>query len=256
MSHPEFRTKVMGGAVLSGTFVKTPAHDIIEVLAQSGLDFLCLDGEHAPFDRARMDICLAVGKALGVPMLVRVASADPTEILQALDCGADGVVIPHVDTVEIAERMAKAARYGHGGRGYAGSARSGRFATRTIAQNIADANDVLVFAQIEDPSAVEAADAIAAVDGIDGLFLGPTDLSVAYGEIDGPSASLKRAQKSVGAAAARHNKAYMTFIAAPDQAADLLDLGVTMFFVASEHAWIRAGANQVAAGIKAQTAGS
>lgn len=251
MSNPVFRDKVMGGTVMTGTFVKTPAHDVIEVLAQSDLDFLCLDAEHSPFDRARMDICLAVGKALGVPMLVRVACADATEILQALDSGADGVVVPHVDSVEIAEMVAKASRYGQGGRGYAGSTRSGAFATRSMPQNIDSAANVLVFAQIEDPASVAAADQIAAVDGIDGVFLGPTDLSVAYGETDASSPSLKVAQKTVGKAAARHDKAYMTFISGPEHAADLLPLGVTMFFVASEHTWMRAGANQVAQHIAA-----
>lgn len=246
MSNPIFRDKVTAGTVMCGTFVKTPAHDVIEVLAQSDLDFLCLDGEHSPFDRARMDLCLAVGKALGVPMLVRVACADATEILQALDSGADGIVVPHVDSVEIAQMVAKASRYGRGGRGYAGSTRSGAFATRSISENIEAGNGILVFAQIEDPASVDAADEIAAVDGIDGVFLGPTDLSVAYGETEGPSPSLKAAQKTVGEAAARHNKAYVTFITAPEHAADLLPLGVTMFFVASEHTWMRAGANQVA----------
>jgi 2-keto-3-deoxy-L-rhamnonate aldolase RhmA len=61
---------------------------MVEVLARSGLDFLCLDAEHAPFDRARLDSCLAVARALDFPILVRVPSSLPQDILQALDAGA------------------------------------------------------------------------------------------------------------------------------------------------------------------------
>jgi len=65
----------MTGEPLAGTFVKTPEVTVIEVLARSGLDFVCLDGEHAAFDRGRLDACLAVCRALDFPALVRISSA-------------------------------------------------------------------------------------------------------------------------------------------------------------------------------------
>ena len=67
-----FREKVRSGARLAGTFVKTPNLAVVEVLAQSELDFICLDGEHAPFDRTALEGCLAVARALDFPVLIRV----------------------------------------------------------------------------------------------------------------------------------------------------------------------------------------
>ena len=60
MRFEEFRGRMLAGERLVGTFIKTPAYELIEVLAETGLDFVCLDGEHSPFDRARMDACLAM----------------------------------------------------------------------------------------------------------------------------------------------------------------------------------------------------
>jgi len=124
------KQRMAAGERLVGTFIKTPAYEIIEVLAKSGLDYLILDAEHAPFDRARLDQCLAISRALQFPTLVRVPDAQPSSILQALDSGAVGVVVPHIDSVEKAARVARSARFGHGGRGYAGSTRWAGFATR------------------------------------------------------------------------------------------------------------------------------
>ena len=85
---------MLSGDLLAGTFVKTPHHVLIEVLAQSELDFLCLDAEHAPFDRSSLDACLAVAVALDFPILIRVGDNSPREILQALDYGTVGIVVP------------------------------------------------------------------------------------------------------------------------------------------------------------------
>ncbi len=71
------RSRMAAGDMLAGTFLKTPSVEMIEILSQTGLDFLCIDAEHAPFDRARMDACLAVARALDFPILVRVPSAQP-----------------------------------------------------------------------------------------------------------------------------------------------------------------------------------
>jgi len=103
MSQSTFRSRMLSGEILAGTFIKTPAHDIVEVLSRSGMDFLALDAEHAAFDRARMDACLAVAMALDFPVLVRVPAATPQEILMALDAGATGIIVPHVDSVAKAQ---------------------------------------------------------------------------------------------------------------------------------------------------------
>jgi 2-keto-3-deoxy-L-rhamnonate aldolase RhmA len=246
MGYHSFRQEALAGRILVGTFVKTPAYEVIEVLARSSLDFVCLDAEHAPFDRARMDACLAVARAHDFPALVRVSAAEPHLILQALDAGAAGIVCPHVLSADKAREIARVARYGHHGRGFAGSTRSAGFATRAMADVLTDSDHTLVIAQIEEPEGVKAAADIAAVEGIDGLFIGPADLSVGMGKTDQSSPELMAALTSVGAAARAQGKCYMSFVANAAKAAEWRSLGMTMFFAASEHAWMLAGANAVA----------
>ena len=246
-----FRDRMLSGEILAGTFLKTPAYEVIEVLAHSGLDFVALDAEHAPFDRARMDACLAMGKALGFPVLVRVVEGSAPEILKALDSGAVGIICPHVTSVAKAEALARACRYGHGGRGYAGSTRSAGFATRPMGDVLASDVETIVIAQIEEPEAVEVCEAIAAVKGLDGLFLGPSDLSISMGLNDMNAPAVRDAMARVAKAAAAEKKAFMTFAAAAEQTAELNALGATMFFVASEHAMMLSAARQVASTIHA-----
>ncbi|MEM6478292.1 MAG: aldolase/citrate lyase family protein [Pseudomonadota bacterium] len=249
MTIADFKNRMLSGEMLAGTFLKTPAYELIEVLAKSGLDFLCLDAEHAPFDRARLDMCLAMGRALDFPLLVRPAAATPADVLQALDAGAVGIVAPHIDSAAKAAGLAKMCHFGEGGRGYAGSTRWAGFATRKMSYVLDQSAETIVIAQIEEPAGLEAVEDIAATEGIDGLFLGPADLSVGYGKTDQASAELQAAFARCGAAAQAAGKAYMTFVGNATQADGLRHHGLTMFFVASEHSWMRAGAAAEAMGI-------
>lgn len=249
----DLRSRMAAGDMLAGTFLKTASIDIIEVIARSGLDFVCLDAEHAPFDRARLDACLAVARALDFPVLVRVPSALPQDILQVLDAGAVGVVVPHVTDGQTAAAIAKASRFGPGGRGYAGSTRWAGYTMRGMPELLEQSQtETIVIAQVEDIEGVENADAIAATEGIDGIFLGPADLSVAYGHDHQTSDDLMQAIEKVGTAAKAHGKTYMTFTPNVAKSAEWHErFGFTMFFVASEHSWMLQGAKSVAEGVHA-----
>jgi 2-keto-3-deoxy-L-rhamnonate aldolase RhmA len=251
MTAAAFLDRVQSGAVLAGTFMKTPSVDILEVLILSGLDFVCFDAEHAPFDRGALNACAAVARAADFPFVVRVPSAAAPEIGMALDVGATGIVVPHVTDGQVAAKIAKAARFGHGGRGYAGSTRWAGFGTSDMASLLARSrSETLVIAQIEDPEGVEACEDIAATDGIDAVFLGPADLSVAYGKTDQNSPELHAAMARVGAAAKANGKAYMTFSANAAASKQLMQYGFTVFFVASEHAWMLQGARALMTDLK------
>lgn len=241
---------MLAGDMLAGTFIKSPSHELIELLAMSGLDFVCLDTEHSPFDRMAMDACLAIARALDFPVLVRVASGSNENILQALDSGAVGVVVPHVIDAARAAEVARAARFGLHGRGYAGFTRWAGFATRPMADVLEQSkNETLVLAQIEEPEGVDAACEIAATPGIDGLFIGPSDLSVGYGKSDTNSPELKVAFETVGAATRANGKALVTFVPDVEKAAEWSKYGITVFFVGSEQSWVLHGAKSVAGGI-------
>ena len=224
---------------LLGTFVKTPHPHIIEVLALSELSFIILDSEHAPFDRQSLDLCILSARAHQLPCLVRVQDNQPATILNALDCGATGVQIPHVCNEKQAEEIVKTCHYGEGGRGYAGSSRAAHYATKPMAQHLADSrNNTVVVAQIEDPEGIENVEAIAAVDGIDALFIGQIDLTVAYGAASVNDSQVRQASIKVIEAAKANNKPVGMFVASAQQAKEWSELGVNFFGVGSEHKMI------------------
>lgn len=247
-----FKKRLLSRDPLCGTFLKTPHYVMIEIFAQSNFDFICLDGEHAPFDRAAMDQCLAVARALDFPVLVRVGDSSPREILWAMDCGAVGIVVPHVKTVEMAKDIAKSARFGNGGRGFAGSTRWASYATRPMSDLMQQSlNETVVIAQIEEPEAVSCAQAIGDVDGIDALFAGPADLSVGMGFDHQDAPELKQALQDIGQASKAAAVGYASFIGNEEMAQHWAETyGVHMFFVSSEHAFIRNAANKIAATIQ------
>ena len=250
MTTQNFRTRMLKGELLTGTFLKTPTIENIEVLALAGLDFICLDGEHAPIDRRDMDACVAMGRALDLPILVRVPEGSRTEILKALDVGATGIVAPHVETVAHAQEISRWARFGHRGRGFAGSTRWADYTTNTMAELLERSrNETVVIAQIEEPEAVDAIDAIAATEGLDGLFVGPADLAVCLNETNTDCEAVNEAMAKVAAAAKVYGKCAITFVPNTEAAAELQLLGLTMFCVGSEQSFILAGARQVMANI-------
>lgn len=243
------KTRLLNRETLASTFVKTAEVTVVEVLATSGLDFIVLDGEHCGFDRGRLDACLAVARALDFPALVRISSGSEENVLMALDAGAVGVVVPHVDSAEKAKTIAKAAHFGRGGRGFAGSTRWAGFATRPMDEVLDQDDQTIVMAQIEEPEGVEACEDIAAIDGIDALFAGPADLTVGYGHRDQNNPDLPKALDRVGKACAAHGKAYISWVPDATKAAEWTAFGMTGFVVASEHTWMRQGAAAAAKGI-------
>ena len=237
-----FKGRMLGGERLIGTFVKTPDVQVIEVLAMSGLDFLCLDAEHSPWGRDRIDPCLAVARALDLPCLVRVPDQLPGTALGMLDAGAVGLVVPHVDSAEKAAAIGRAAHFGKGGRGFAGSTRWAGYATRGMGDVLAQDSETLILAQIEEPEGVEHAAAIAGTEGIDALFIGPSDLSVSYGHSSPDNPDLVPAFERVGAACRDAGIGFATWVPGADGAAKWAPHGVNVYVVGSELTWMLNGA--------------
>lgn len=243
-----FKQRLAAGERIVGTFVKTPSPIVVEVLGMTGLDCLCLDAEHAPFDRSAIDGCAMAARAAAMPMLVRVPTAAPEHILNALDCGATGVVAPHIRSAAEAEAFAKACRYGHGGRGYAGSSRAAGYTSRSMAQHLeTSAAEIVAIAQIEDPEAIEAIDAIATVEGIDALFVGRVDLTVAYGAASGDDARVVAAVERVCEAGRRHGRAVGMFLARIEDVPFWANKGASLFLLGSDHGFLLAGAADLVA---------
>src|SRR3954470_6946243 len=199
MADRKFRQRLLAGEKLIGTFLKTPTSHGTEIVAGVGFDFVVIDQEHAPFDRTTTDIALMAARGCGIPALVRVPG--PEAILSVLDCGATGMLIPHVDSVEYAREVASLSRY-RGSRGFATSTRAGGYTATPMWQHIRQADDaVTVVAQIEDRAALDHIDAIAAVEGIDSLFIGRGDLTAAFGDESKDPPEVKKAVERIAAAA-------------------------------------------------------
>lgn len=241
------KQRLAAGDRIVGTFVKTPSPIVVEVLALTALDCLCLDAEHAPFDRSAIDGCVMAARASGKDVLVRVASTAPDHVLNALDCGATGVVAPHVRSAEEARALVRMAQYGAGGRGYAGSSRAAGYTTRSMADHLAaSAQRTVVIAQIEDPEAVDAIDEIAAVDGIDALFVGRADLTVAYGTTDQDDPRVVAAVERICAAGQAHGRPVGMFLARAGDIPLWTAKGATLFLLGSDHGFLLAGAKALA----------
>lgn len=169
------------GEVHIGTFVKTTSPQVVEVLGLAGLDFAVLDAEHAPWDRGTLDLALLAGRAAQLPLFVRVAERNATAILSALDLGAAGVVVPHVDSAADARDAAACARYLGGRRGYSSSPRAGGYGTLGMAETIRRGDEAVVVVQIESEPAVAAVHEILAVPGVAGVLVGRADLALSMG---------------------------------------------------------------------------
>lgn len=158
-----------------------------EIMAKAGPDWLMIDCEHGPYDiPTLMGQLQAIAKYDVVP-LARAPWNDMVAIKQILDCGVMGILVPYVSTKEEAERAVKACKYPTVGfRGVAGSPRGSGYGMDGK-RYLENANEqILVMTQVETPQAVENIEALVSVEGLDGLFIGPMDLSCSMGHFADP----------------------------------------------------------------------
>ena len=183
-----FRERLWARESLIGTMVTLPMPAIAEILADLGFDWLFVDGEHGPLDTREI---LAILQAVGdrVACLVRVPGAEETPIKKALDVGAEGIIVPQVNTVEQAAAAVRFAVCAAGSRGV-GLARAHGYGLRFREYLEAANRRVAVVVQAEHARAVENIEAIVEVEGIDAVLLGPYDLAASLGKmgrIDDPA---------------------------------------------------------------------
>jgi 2-keto-3-deoxy-L-rhamnonate aldolase RhmA len=245
-----FRERLLGGDLLAGTWIKTPHPHVVEVLAHSSLDVLVLDAEHAPFDRGSLDQCILAARAGGKPVLVRPPSSANEQILNALDLGADGVILPHIRTAQEAADAVKACHYVSGGRGYAGSSRAAGYTTKGMAKHRADAKHVIIIAQIEDVEGVDNIDAIARVEGIDALFIGRADLTIAYGAKTPDAAVVVNAVDRIVAAGKAARRTTGMFLGRVGDVPMWRDKGASLFILGSDHDFLLQGAARLAEAVR------
>lgn len=210
ISTSRIRQKLTAGQPVFGLIVNFESPWFADLLALSGFDYILLDAEHGPIAPGTAEATIRAAEAGGMSVIVRVPGNLPHIIQRFLDIGAVGIQVPHVDTAEDAKFGVDALRYPpEGDRGLATITRAANYgATITPDAYMTLANkENAYFATIETAKSVENIDAIAQVPGLDGLCIGPGDMSVSMGLRGNRSApEVEKGVQRVLDAAKKHKK--------------------------------------------------
>tara|TARA_A100001037_G_scaffold25361_1_gene20699 strand:+ start:24493 stop:25260 length:768 start_codon:yes stop_codon:yes gene_type:complete len=180
MINSDFRTRLKSGAPLLGVFVSIESPTTVELLAAAGVDYVMIDGEHNPISATDAVEMIRAAEAKGLPAMSRVGENSQQVIAKYLDAGSLGVMIPMVNSAKDAQSVVDSVKYPPlGKRGLAG-VRANDYATNVGYVDVANESTV-VMVQIETNDGIKNADEIISTEGVDAVFLGPSDLSVALG---------------------------------------------------------------------------
>ena len=174
------------GRLALGKYVTMPDPQIVEIIGIAGFDAAFIDMEHTTFDLGLVEQMIRAADLAGVTSIIRVPDNDAKLILRLLDAGAEGIIVPHVAGIEGAKRAVDAVRYPPmGERGASGGSRAARFGSIPYREHSRQSNDeILLSVMTEDDRGINDIEKIAALDGIDLVSIGPSDLSQALGVTD------------------------------------------------------------------------
>jgi 4-hydroxy-2-oxoheptanedioate aldolase len=167
----DLRSRWAAGQPAHGVWSRLPGVVTAELLARSGADYVVFDLQHGALDEADLPGVTAAVVAAGAVPLVRTRSAHVADIGRPLDLGAHGVVVPNVRGADHVREVVGACRYGPSG-------------TRSAGRLSGGSDEPLVMIVLETAEALDDLDAVLAVEGLDGIYIGPTDLSLSLGRAD------------------------------------------------------------------------
>lgn len=231
------------GIMLSEIYVP----NIVRLLACCGYDYILIDCEHGYFDMSQVANLIAVADGAHIPVIVRVTQPSRTNITKYLDMGAQGILLSDVNSRADAERLASLCRYApEGNRGVSTFRAHTGYSCSDVGQIMRDANErVIVICQIESPETVDNIDEITSIPGVDGVLIGPNDLSQhmgIFGEYKHPR--MVQAMQDVAISAKKNGKWSGVITANNDLLNMGRDFGMTCFSVGSELNAIYNGATQ------------
>ena len=239
-STTELRARLRAGEVVVGTFLNLGSAVAAEICGLAGFDWVLIDLEHGSGSEADLLPQLQALAHTGAAPIVRVESNERPRFARALDSGAVGVMVPRVDTAEEAGAAAASMRYPPiGVRGTAYMNRAAGWGARSGAEVTAFNERVVGVIQIESETAVANVEEIAAVEGVDVLFIGPSDLTQSMGilgQTDDPR--FLAAVQAVADAARAAGKATGILVQAPEQLDRYLELGFQLVAVGSDSSFL------------------
>ncbi|MBP6332966.1 MAG: 4-hydroxy-2-oxovalerate aldolase [Aminivibrio sp.] len=179
----QLKRKLAEGRVVLGTFITLNCPDLVEIAGLAGFDYCIIDTEHGPGNPESIQHMIRAAELRGMVPIVRVTDTAATTILRTLDVGAAGIQVPQVNSPETAENVVRSAKYFPKGDRGACLTRSSRYGfVPGVAEYFEEANrETLVIVHCENRQGLECLDGIAAVDGVDVVFVGPYDLSQSFG---------------------------------------------------------------------------
>lgn len=182
-----FKARLETGNTLFGLWSTLSSSNVAEILGGAGFDWLLFDAEHSPIELSELVHLLRAAQGSSASLAVRVPWNDPVLIKRALDLGVETLLIPFVQNAEEAKAAVTACRYPPAGRrGVAGATRASAYGRNKSYARNAEKN-LSIVVQVETQEALENLEAIASVGGIDGVFLGPSDLSASMGFLGEPA---------------------------------------------------------------------
>jgi 2-keto-3-deoxy-L-rhamnonate aldolase RhmA len=181
-----FKHAIAQGRLQIGLWSSLASNIAADIVSDSGFDWILLDTEHSPNEVPDVLAQLQAAERGSASLIVRPAWNDAVLIKRVLDIGAQSVLVPYVQNVEEARRAVAAVRYPTAGiRGVAAAARASRYGRIPDYLKKADA-EICLLVQVETRTALDQLEAIAGVEGVDGVFIGPSDLSASFGHIGNP----------------------------------------------------------------------
>ena len=247
------RSRVLNGETLLGCFLNLGSSLTAEIVGQSGFDWVLVDLEHGAGFESNLLHQLQALEHTSAAAIVRIEANERQRFHRVLDLGAHGIMVPRVDNPEQARAAVAALRYPPAGiRGVSKMNRAHGFGKQPASYNQYANDHVLGVVQIESEESLQHLDAIAAIDGVDVLFVGPGDLSQSLGvpsEFDHPR--FQEALCATATAAKIHGKAAGTLLGQPEDAAHFCRLGYRFLACSSDGALIYRGAQSLISSLRA-----
>ncbi|HEY4374890.1 MAG TPA: HpcH/HpaI aldolase/citrate lyase family protein [Burkholderiales bacterium] len=246
----QFKRNLAAGKAQIGLWMSSYAHQIVELCAPSGFDWLLLDTEHAPNDPHMVHTQLMAAKGGTAHCVVRPAWNDLVLIKRFLDIGAQTLLLPYVQTAEEAHAAVQATRFPPEGlRGVASSTRAAGYGR--IKNYLKEANkEICVLVQVETRKSLDNLDEICKVDGVDGVFIGPNDLAGGLGHLgDIPHPEVQSAIADAIKRIRALGKAPGILVGEAD-GQRMLDLGAQFVAVGADTGLLRVAADNLAAKFK------
>ncbi len=173
----DFKKKLNNKKPIIGSWLSIGSCAVAEIYADAGFDWLAIDLEHTTISLSTAEEMIRVIQLKKIPVLVRLTSNDENQIKRVLDAGADGIIVPMVNTRNDIEKAIKATKYPPDGTRGVGLARAQGYGKKFADYFKWQKDNIVVIAQIENISAIDQIDNILSLEGLDGFMIGPYDLS-------------------------------------------------------------------------------